>query len=256
MSPWDPSRGAIGPVRDVARGRSGRSDRDKLAPKAVIGRVSLYLRQLEVFHERGLTTISSSSLGTTLGVNDAQVRKDLAYFGQFGCPGIGYRIDELIIVLRGILGIDREWSMALIGLGNLGQALLKYRGFRGRGFRIVALFDNDPVKIGRTFESMTVESLSSLAAATRARDIEMAILCVPADAAQLAADIVVASGITGILNFAPTPLVLPDKVNVVGVDLSVQLEHLAYKVHNSQIAGSIAPEDSASSFRPTSTSLE
>ena len=116
----------------------------KLAPKAVVGRVSLYLRQLETFQRQGMTTISSSQLGAPLSIKNAQVRKDLAFFGQFGHPGIGYRIDELISALRQILGIDRDWPLALVGLGNLGRALLRYRGFRTRGFQIVAVFDNDP----------------------------------------------------------------------------------------------------------------
>ena len=116
----------------------------KLAPKAVVGRVSLYVRQLETFQRQGWTTISSSQLGAPLSIKNAQVRKDLAFFGQFGHPGIGYRIDELISALRQVLGIDRDWPLALVGLGNLGRALLRYRGFRSRRFQIVAVFDSDP----------------------------------------------------------------------------------------------------------------
>ena len=135
---------------------------DKVAPKAVVGRVSLYLRQLETFQRQGQSTISSSQLGASLAINNAQVRKDLAFFGQFGYPGIGYRIEELIGTLRHILGIDRDWPLALVGLGNLGQALLKYRGFRSRGFHIVALFDNDPQKIGQNFDGLIVEPIEAL----------------------------------------------------------------------------------------------
>src|SRR4029453_11529157 len=123
---------------------------DKLAPKAVIGRVSLYLRQLENAQRQGHAAISSGRLRSSLGINDAQVRKDLAFFGQFGYPGIGYRIEELSGALRRILGIDRIWPTAMVGIGNLGRALIKYRGFRSRGFHIVALFDNDPKKVGAT----------------------------------------------------------------------------------------------------------
>src|SRR5262249_38998647 len=161
---------------------------------------------------------------------NAQVRKDLAFFGQFGYPGIGYRIEELSAALRHILGIDRDWPLALVGMGNLGQALLKYRGFRSRGFHIVALFDNDPNKIGQTFAGLTVAPLVSLKRFVSARRISLAVLSVPADAAQRVAEQMVACGIVGILNFAPLPLNVPPSVNVVGVDLSVQLEHLAYKV--------------------------
>ena len=210
---------------------------DKLAPKAVVGRVSLYLRQLEAFDGQGQVTVSSSQLGASLGINDAQVRKDLAFFGQFGYPGIGYRIAELSAALRSILGIDRIWPTALIGWGNLGRALLKYRGFHNRGFRIVALFDNDPGKIGQSRGGLTVRPMEELPQATEALGIGLAILCVPAEGAQRVADQVVASGIHGIMNFAPFPLNVPQPVGVVGVDLSVQLEHLAYKVQNAEGRG-------------------
>src|SRR5437899_10164064 len=150
--------GARDLVKEPRREPSG----DKLAPKAVVGRVSLYLRQLEVFQRQGYGTVSSSQLGEALAINNAQVRKDLAFFGQFGYPGIGYRIEELSAALRHILGIDRDWPLALVGMGNLGQALLKYRGFRSRGFHIVALFDNDPNKVGQTYDGLTVEPLDSL----------------------------------------------------------------------------------------------
>ncbi len=214
-------------MRDPRREPSG----DKPAPKAVVGRVSLYLRQLETFQSQGVLTVSSSLLGAALAINDAQVRKDLAFFGQFGYPGIGYRIDELITALQRILGIDREWPLALIGLGNLGRALLKYRGFRNRGFRIAALFDNDPQKVGHAFDGMTVRPLEALVEVIPQQNISLAVLSVPVEAAQHVADQLVASGIVGIFNFAPMPLIVPPSVSVVAVDLSVQLEHLAYKTH-------------------------
>src|SRR4051794_33374139 len=217
-------------VRDPRREPSG----DKPAPKAVVGRVSLYLRQLEAFQGQGASTVSSSQLGAALAINNAQVRKDLAFFGQFGYPGIGYRIEELSAALRRILGIDRDWPLALVGLGNLGRALLKYRGFRSRGFHIVALFDNDPQKVGRTHDGLTVESLDAMPKSLAARGVNLAVLSVPAEAAQRVADQMVACGILGILNFAPVPLSVPQSVSVVAVDLSVQLEHLAYKVQNTQ----------------------
>jgi redox-sensing transcriptional repressor len=206
----------------------------KIAPKAVVGRVSLYLRQLEAYQRQGCTTVSSSQLGDPLSIKNAQVRKDLAFFGQFGHPGVGYRIDELIDALRHILGIDHDWPLALIGLGNLGRALLKYRGFRSRGFHVVALFDSDEAKIGLSFDGLVVEPIESLRKVTAMRKIRLAILCVPADAAQRVADLLVACGIRGILNFAPVTLAVPPHVNLVGVDLSIQLENLAYKVQKSQ----------------------
>ena len=207
---------------------------DKVAPKAVVGRVSLYLRQLEAFQRQGQTTISSSQLGAALTINNAQVRKDLAFFGQFGHPGVGYPIEELGAALRRILGIDRDWPLALVGMGNLGRALLKYRGFRNRGFHVVALFDNDPAKIGQTFDNLVVEPIDALPKAVAARNVSLAVLSVPADAAQRVADQMVSCGILGILNFAPVALSVPPSVSVVAVDLSIQLEHLAYKVQNTQ----------------------
>jgi redox-sensing transcriptional repressor len=205
---------------------------DKPAPKAVIGRVSLYLRQLEAFQRQGQDTVSSSQLGASLGINDAQVRKDLAYFGQFGYPGIGYRIEELMAALRHILGIDRVWPSAIIGLGNLGRALLRYRGFRSRGFHVGALFDNDSRKVGQNHGGFVVQALEELEQTVQTLGLRLAILTVPADAAQSVAELAVAAGIQGILNFAPTTLVVPESVSVVSVDLSIQLEQLAYTVLN------------------------
>lgn len=213
-------------LRDSRRAPSG----DKPAPKAVVGRVSLYLRQLEAFRRQGLATVSSHQLGSALAIHDAQVRKDLAFFGQFGHAGIGYRIDELADALRRILGIDHDWPLALVGLGNLGRALLKYQGFRDRGFQIIALFDNDPHKVGRTLEGMTIRPVDSLADLVRERSLNLAVLSVPAEVAQQVADQLVASGVVGIFNFAPIPLVVPNHVRVVAVDLSIQLEHLAYQI--------------------------
>src|SRR4051812_40975635 len=200
------------PPRHDVRARGGaalvsephrRMPGDKPAPKAVVGRVSLYLRQLEACARRNQETISSSQLGTALSIGDAQVRKDLAFFGQFGYPGIGYRIEELTVALRRILGIDRIWPTAMIGLGNLGRALIKYRGFRSRGFHIVALFDNAPRKVGGSHAGLQVHSLDALGRVSRELGIELAILSVPAEAAQKVADQIVSCGISGILNFAP-----------------------------------------------------
>ncbi|MFO0958124.1 MAG: redox-sensing transcriptional repressor Rex [Isosphaeraceae bacterium] len=209
----------------------------RLAPKAVVGRVSLYLRQLEVFLRQGVATVSSHQLGTPLGITDAQVRKDLAFFGQFGCPGIGYNVAPLIQSLRAVLGIDREWPSALIGLGHLGQALVRYRGFALRGFQIVALFDSDTSKVGLDFDGLTVLPMDALSATVAERGIALALLAVPAEAAQEVAGRAVASGVTGLLNFAPATLSVPPHISVVSVDLSVQLEHLAYKVQFARRGG-------------------
>src|SRR5437667_7993376 len=123
--------------------------RPELIPNPAVRRLSLYLRQLEAFKRKDRRTISSKQLGESLGLTDAQVRKDLAYFGQFGHPGIGYRVDDLIAQVKHILGTDKTWNVLIVGAGNLGRALLSYKGFQAKGFRLVAVFDSDPGKIGR-----------------------------------------------------------------------------------------------------------
>jgi redox-sensing transcriptional repressor len=194
--------------------------------------MSLYLRQLESAQTRGLQTLSSGQLAASLGLNDAQVRKDLAFFGHFGRPGIGYQISDLIPALRGILGIDRDWPAALVGLGNLGRALVQYRGFRSRGFHIVALFDTDPKIVGRRIDGLTVLALDTFAVKAAELGLVLAVLCVPAEAAQGVADLAVSCGVRGLLNFAPAPLAVPPGVSLLNVDLSLQLEQLAYQVQS------------------------
>ena len=209
---------------------SSKPESDSNVPKAVVSRLSLYLRELQQLMRVGKETISSSKLGRRLGVTDAQVRKDFAYFGQFGYPGIGYRCEELILEIRRILGTDRTWPVALIGCGNLGQALLGYRGFGKQGFRVEAAFDINSQIVGKTYEGLTVMHLDRMPAVVEKNDIKLAILAVPAIAANLAVDSLVEAGITGILNFAPVTLSLPKTVSVVGVDLAMELEQLAFAV--------------------------
>jgi redox-sensing transcriptional repressor len=199
-------------------------------PRASVGRLSLYLRRLEELLREGVATVSSSQLGDSLGVTDAQVRKDLAYLGNLGHPGIGYPTQELMAAIRRALGIDREWLVALVGVGNLARALLRYRGFAQRGFRVVAMFDSDAEKIGQQVEGVTVHAMDEMARVLATSGAELGLLTVPAESAQAVADVLVASGIRGILNFAPTVLRLPPEMSVVSVDLTVQLEQLAFLV--------------------------
>ncbi len=203
---------------------------DSRLSRASVGRLSLYLRCLEGLLREGVTKVSSGQLAEPLGVTDAQVRKDLAPLGSLGQPGIGYPTQELIHTIRHALGIDRTWSVALVGVGNLARALLRYRGFEQRGFHIVALFDSDPAKIGQVVEGLRVHSLEELPAVVRATGAELGLLAVPAEAAQAVADALVAAGVRGVLNFAPTLLRLPPPVSLVAVDLTVQLEQLAFLV--------------------------
>ncbi|MGH7137135.1 MAG: redox-sensing transcriptional repressor Rex [Pirellulales bacterium] len=205
---------------------------DDAVPKAVVNRLSLYLRELEHLVRDGYETTSSNRLGSVLGFTDAQVRKDLAYFGHFGHPGIGYRCDELIGAIKRILGTDQQWPAALVGVGNLGRALLGYRGFPQRGFSIVAAFDTSNDKIGQRVEGLTVEHLDRLPEAAARHRIRLGIIAVPAGAAQAVADRLVAVGVDGILNFAPFTISLPEQISQVGVDLAIELEQLAFAVVN------------------------
>jgi redox-sensing transcriptional repressor len=197
-----------------------------------VSRLSLYLRELQHLVRDGCETTSSTQLGRLLGFTDAQVRKDLAYFGQFGYPGIGYRCDELIAAIKGILATDQDWPIALVGLGNLGRALIGYRGFRQQGFGIVAAFDVDTAKIGKDVEGIPVFGLHEIDKVVRERRIRLAILSVPAPAAQDVADQLVAAGLRGIMNFAPVTLSLPEDVRTVAVDLAIELEQLTFAVVN------------------------
>lgn len=203
-------------------------------PKGVVSRLSLYLRELLHLLHAGQETTSSSQLGQHLGFSDAQVRKDLAYFGHFGQPGVGYRCDELVHAIRSILGIDREWTVAMVGVGNLGQALLGYKGFASQGFRVVAAFDVDPKKVGETIEGVGIHHLDELESIVRSRSIELGLVAVPAAMAQEAANRLVAAGVVGILNFAPVTLNLPNEVSLVGVDLATELQQLCFSVVSRQ----------------------
>jgi redox-sensing transcriptional repressor len=198
--------------------------------RASAARLSLYLRFLEGFQREDVATVSSVQLGDALGVSDAQVRKDLACLGNLGQPGIGYSVLDLIAAIRHALGIDHNWNAILIGAGNLARALLRYRGFQQQGFRLVALCDNDPTKIGQTIEGLKVQPLSEVANAVRATGAELGILTVPAEAAQPVVDQLAEANIRGILNFAPAVLKMPPGISLVSVDLTVQLEQLAFLV--------------------------
>src|SRR5262245_7544059 len=192
--------------------------------RASVGRFSLYLRHLETLVRDGVGKVSSGQLGEALGITDAQVRKDLAYLGSLGHPGIGYVTVELIAAIRHLLGVDRTWLAALVGVGNLGRALLGYRGFSERGFRLVALFDTDASKVGMQVEGLPVHPAAAILRVVPATGAELGLLAVPSEAAQPVADALVAAGIRGLLNFAPVMLRVPPEVRLVSVDLTVQLE--------------------------------
>jgi redox-sensing transcriptional repressor len=198
--------------------------------RASVGRLSLYLRRLEGFLRQGLRKVSSGQLGEALGITDAQVRKDLTHLGHLGQPGIGYPVRELVVAIRRVLGIDREWAVVVVGVGNLARALLRYRGFQQRGFRIVALFDSDPAKVGQAVDGLPVHPPEAMAEVIATTGAELGVVAVPSEAAQGVADALVAAGVRGVLNFAPVVLRLPGSVSLVSVDLTVQLEQLAFLV--------------------------
>lgn len=201
-------------------------------PPVVVNRLSLYLREVQRLLREGQPTTSSSQLGSRLGFTDAQVRKDLAFFGQFGQPGVGYRCEDLALAIRHILGTHQPWPVALVGVGNLGRALAGYHGFHNQGFHIAAAFEVDPEKIGLPLEGLLVQHIDELSRIVQERGIRLALLAVPAASAQEVCDRIVAAGVAGILNFAPVTLNAPAHVSVVGVDLAKELEQLTFQVIN------------------------
>ncbi|MFQ5533118.1 MAG: redox-sensing transcriptional repressor Rex [Candidatus Methylomirabilales bacterium] len=206
-------------------------------PEKAIARLSIYLRCLEELVTDGMTTVSSQQLAERFGLNSAQVRKDLAYFGQFGVRGLGYYTKELKNNLERILGLNQKWEVALIGLGNLGSALLKYRGFQQRGFRISLVFDIDPNKVGRRIGRIPVSHVERIVPLLRRRRIKMAVIATPARSAQAVTDQLVAAGVNAILNFAPTQLSVPKGIKVQNVDLSVMLKTLSFfTIHSTREA--------------------
>jgi redox-sensing transcriptional repressor len=197
-------------------------------PEKTVTRLSIYLRCLEELETDGVTSVSSKQLAERFGLNSAQVRKDLAYFGQFGVRGLGYYIAELKHNLERILGLKQDWEVALVGAGNLGSALIAYKGFQARGFRLGMAFDTDPAKIGLCVDGVQILDVAKLVSTTRKKKIKIAVVAVPAVAAQSVADLLVEAGVTAILNFAPVQLSVPAGVKVQNVDLSVLLKTLSY----------------------------
>jgi redox-sensing transcriptional repressor len=199
-------------------------------PEATIIRLSVYSRFLEKMDRKGIVTISSGEIAEGVGVSPAQVRKDLAYFGEFGTRGVGYNVKDLYRHTMKILGLSQKWKVVVIGAGNLGSALASYRGFNERGFEIVGIFDSDPSKVGKTLSGLEIEPISSLATVIKEREVSIGVIAVPEKVAQEVAEILVKSGSKAILNFAPTILVVPDGIQVRNIDLSVNLEILTFNL--------------------------
>lgn len=197
-------------------------------PEKTVTRLSIYLRCLEDLEAEGVGSVSSKQLAERFGLNSAQVRKDLAYFGQFGVRGLGYYIAELKHNLERILGLKQDWEVALVGVGNLGSALIAYKGFQARGFRISMAFDADPARVGQRIDGVVVMDAAKLVPTLRKKKVKIAVVAVPSAVAQSVADLLVEAGVTAILNFAPAQLAVPEGVKVQNVDLSVLLKTLSY----------------------------
>lgn len=220
-------------------------------PEATVARLPLYLRTLLEFIEQGVATVSSERLASATGVNAAKVRKDLSHLGSYGTRGVGYDPSFLVYQIQERLGLNRDWRVGIAGFGNLGRALVNYRGFGERRFAVRAIFDADPAKIGTEVDGVTVRGVDDIEAVVRHEQLLIGIIATPAASAQRVADLFVAGGVTGLLNFAPVVLQVPEHVEVRKVDLSVEMQVLAFYVGRD--AAAPAPEVDDERRRPIPT---
>jgi redox-sensing transcriptional repressor len=197
-------------------------------PEATVARLPIYLRALYALSDRGVTTVASEELASLAGVNSAKLRKDLSHLGSYGIRGVGYEVDYLVYQVSRALGLTQNWSVVIVGAGNLGRALANYGGFVSRGFRIAALLDSDPALVGKKIGRLTVQHVDDLEDVIEERQVAIGAIATPAGAAQLVCDRLVGAGVTSILNFAPLVLTVPEGVDVRKVDLSIELQILAF----------------------------
>ena len=197
-------------------------------PEATVARLPVYLRALFALAENGTATVSSEELAVAAGVNSAKLRKDLSHLGSYGTRGVGYDVEYLVYQVSRELGLTQDWPVAIVGLGNLGRALANYGGFASRGFRVAALLDSDPAVVGTQIASLTVQHADQMEAVIRQHQVAIGVIATPAGAAQQVCDRLVTIGVTSILNFAPAVLTVPDGVDVRKVDLSIELQILAF----------------------------
>jgi len=209
-------------------------------PEATVARLPEYLRALHHLAEEGFDTVSSEALAGAAGVNSAKLRKDLSHLGSYGTRGVGYEVELLVNQIESVLGLTQRRAVALVGIGNLGHALAGYGGFATRGFRIAALLDVDPARVGERVGGLVVRHLDDLEMIAEEQHVNIAVLTTPAHAAQTVADRLVAAGVTSILNFAPCVLSVPDGVDVRKVDLAVELQILSF--HERRKASTAAAE--------------
>jgi redox-sensing transcriptional repressor len=220
----------------MKKSRKGEESKSKIS-ESTVRRLSLYLRFLQEARAHGEETLSSEALAARGGTTSAQVRKDLSFFGSFGKRGLGYSVEELLRAIEEILGLHRQWNVALVGAGKIGSALISYRNFQRRGFEIRAVFDSDPAKIGNLWDARPVLPDAEMERVLREESINIVIVAVPADAAQSIVDRVVASGVRAILNFAPVRLRVPDDVALRNVDMVVEMEGLTFALNSREAAG-------------------
>jgi redox-sensing transcriptional repressor len=210
----------------------GRRTRDERAergiPEATVARLPVYLRALTALSEHDVETASSEELATVAGVNSAKLRKDLSYLGTYGTRGVGYDVDYLRYQIAREIGLTQDWTVVIVGIGNLGQALANYSGFATRGFRVAALLDNDPARFGDEIAGVRICPLDQLASIVERERVSIGVIATPSAAAQTVCDQLVDAGVSSILNFAPVVLTVPSGVDVRKVDLSIELQILAY----------------------------
>jgi redox-sensing transcriptional repressor len=204
----------------------------KRIAESTVRRLSAYLRFLEEFEAQGHQTISSGALAAQGGTTSAQVRKDLSFFGSFGKRGLGYSVSALSSSLREILGLGRQWNVVIVGAGKIGAALAQYEGFRERGFKVVGVYDEDPARVGSRLDGVVVRDQRELESDIAKLKPHIALIAVPAESAQALVDRVVKAGVRAILNFAPTPLTVPEKVTLRSVNMALELEILSYALVN------------------------
>ncbi|HEX5938700.1 MAG TPA: redox-sensing transcriptional repressor Rex [Actinomycetota bacterium] len=227
------------------------STRDRSIPEATVGRLPRYLQALAGLAGEGTAVASSEELAAAAGVTSAKVRKDLSHLGSYGTRGVGYDVAYLIHQIRRELGLTQDWGIAIAGIGNLGHALANYKGFEARGFRVAALVDVDPAKIGERVGALAVDHIDRLPELVRTHGIAIGVIATPAAAVQDVGDRLVAAGLRSILNFAPAPLSAPPGVSVRSVDLAVELQILAYYEQRKAALADVRRRGGAVAFAPT-----
>ena len=227
------------------------STRERSIPEATVNRLPRYLQALVGLTAEGTSVASSEELATAAGVTSAKVRKDLSHLGSYGTRGVGYDVAYLIHQIRRELGLTQDWAIAIAGIGNLGHALANYKGFDARGFRVAALVDVDPSKIGERIGDLEVAHIDRLPELVRELGVAIGVIATPAAAVQDVGDRMVAAGLRSILNFAPAPLAAPPGVSVRSVDLAVELQILAYHEQRKAALADVRRRGGAVAFAPT-----